>query len=70
MRLGLDPYYVSYQSVPSSQQIKDLKEHILGLEEDMSARMEQFVMMKETVSSLCIELEEVVSDRVTKRDCL
>ena len=58
MRLGLDPYYVSYESVPSSQQIQDLKEHIQRLEEERWTRMEQLVKMKETILSLYNELEE------------
>merc|ERR1719481_2479916 len=56
-RLGMDPYYVSSTTVPTTYQMDGLKDHIRSMEDEKFARLEQFVHMKESILNLYQELE-------------
>jgi len=57
-RLGVDPFYVSSSTVPTSAQMEGLQEHIRSLEEEKFTRLEQYIKLKETILALYTELEE------------
>jgi len=57
-RLGVDPFYVSSSTVPTSAQMEGLKEHIRSLEEEKFTRLEQYIKLKDTILALYTELEE------------
>merc|ERR1719334_1569450 len=57
-RLGMDPYYVSSATVPTSQQMEGLQEHIRTLEDEKFTRLEQFLKLKDNILLLYTELEE------------
>ena len=56
-RLGMDPYYVSSTTVPTTYQMDGLKDHIRSMEDEKFARLDQFVHMKESILNLYQELE-------------
>lgn len=56
-RLGMDPYYVSSTTVPTTYQMDGLKDHIRSMEEEKFSRLEQFVTHKETILNLYEDLE-------------
>ena len=56
-RLGMDPYYVSSTTVPTTYHMDGLKDHIRSMEDEKFARLEQFVHMKESILNLYQELE-------------
>jgi len=56
-RLGMDPYYVSSTTVPTTYQMDGLKDHIRSMEDEKFTRLEQFVNMKEAILKLYQELE-------------
>jgi len=56
-RLGMDPYYMSSTTVPTTYQMDGLKDHIRSMEDEKFARLEQFVHMKESILNLYQELE-------------
>jgi len=56
-RLGMDPYYISSTTVPTTYQMDGLKDHIRSMEDEKFTRLEQFVNMKEAILRLYQELE-------------
>ena len=56
-RLGRDPYYISSTTVPTTQQLEGLVEHIRELEEEKFIMEETFIKMKEDICRFYGELE-------------
>jgi len=56
-RLAMDPFYVSSSTVPTTEQLHGLKDHIRMLEEVKFTRLEEFVKLKENILTMYNELE-------------
>lgn len=56
-RLGLDPYYISSTTVPTTQQLEGLLDHIRALEEEKFVLEEKFIKMKDDIIRLYGDLE-------------
>lgn len=56
-RLAMDPFYVSSSTVPTTEQLHGLKDHIKMLEEVKFTRLEQFIKLKENILLMYSELE-------------
>jgi len=65
-RLGMDPYYVSSTTVPTTYQMDGLKDHIRSMEDEKFTRLEQFVNMKESILKLYQELESEPSTELER----
>ena len=53
----MDPYYISSTTVPTTEQLEGLKEHIRTMDEEKFVRLEHFVKMKDTILNFYQELE-------------
>ena len=67
-RLGMDPYYVSSTTVPTTYQMDGLKDHIRSMEDEKFTRLEQFVNMKENILKLYQELETEPGTELERSD--
>ena len=65
-RLGMDPYYVSSTSVPTTYQMDGLKDHIRSMEDEKFVRLEQFVKLKDSILNLYNELESEPSSELER----
>eukprot|EP00092_Neocalanus_flemingeri_P102604 GFUD01131245.1.p1 GENE.GFUD01131245.1~~GFUD01131245.1.p1 ORF type:complete len:662 (-),score=174.00 GFUD01131245.1:409-2394(-) len=65
-RLGMDPYYVSSTTVPTTYQMDGLKDHIRSMEDEKFVRLEQFVKLKESILGLYEELESEPSSELER----
>lgn len=65
-RLGMDPFYVSSTTVPTTYQMDGLKDHIRSMEDEKFIRLEQFVKLKESILNLYDELESEPSSELER----
>jgi len=65
-RLGMDPYYVSSTTVPTTYQMEGLKDHIRSMEDEKFVRLEQFIKSKEFILNLYDELESEPSSELER----
>ncbi|XP_023336270.1 protein regulator of cytokinesis 1 [Eurytemora carolleeae] len=56
-RLGMDPFYISTTTVPNTEKLDELKEHIKQLEKQLALRIEQVTTQREEITRLYQELD-------------
>jgi len=56
-KLCADPFYISTSTVPTTEKLEALKEHIAALENEKFTRLEKFFKLKEAILALYDDLE-------------
>eukprot|EP00088_Acartia_fossae_P036976 TRINITY_DN3816_c0_g1_i5.p1 TRINITY_DN3816_c0_g1~~TRINITY_DN3816_c0_g1_i5.p1 ORF type:complete len:685 (-),score=168.86 TRINITY_DN3816_c0_g1_i5:182-2236(-) len=63
-RLGIDPFYISVTTVPTTKKLNELKEHIESLEKELIVRRQEVEKLRDSITKLYQELEMEPSSKM------